>query len=556
VIVGGLFVAEAPQADDDARAGSDRRVSTSKRRLPNGESESGSDVPDDDDEKRRAKARVQTLETTALANEAIAMWLGAAILGPLLDHQHSRFDVLHYFHPVTIDLASGVARSIDDAARGFDGVGGELVRFFFQRETGVLETAWWVPPLFGGAGVVIGLGHTIGDGLRLRAGALKETFEGVDKQTFLEKCPGKPVTGWEPKKTSVALAVSFFAAQYFFSGALATTIENPFHMETMPRATVDVLLAVSGIANWWGFDRTAQGFAMASLTAVAGPLAEIGLINVAHLYAYASPDFLGVPTWIPWVYFCGAPAVGLLSRAVRAELRATLQLAKPTADVSPPKRKKAWRPPPRGFQAQGNRLEGGREFLAPGAAGGQRDLLLGQRDSRPRGKVTVVAEQKTKRFGGGADARDGPSEAVSALSGSGSRSGVAANDVSKTFSSDGAADAANAPRRSFAATNQTSGSEPRRTLAPGESREPLSRRSNAEGDGETERKKTVRRTGDAERVRLDSETRDARRARRAALRREVSALQRLKLRLEKVRDALVRKAKVDARANGEGEEDE
>jgi hypothetical protein len=54
VIVGGLFVAEAPQADDDARAGSDRRVSTSKRRLPNGESESGSDVPDDDDEKRRA----------------------------------------------------------------------------------------------------------------------------------------------------------------------------------------------------------------------------------------------------------------------------------------------------------------------------------------------------------------------------------------------------------------------------------------------------------------------------------------------------------------------
>ena len=550
-------MAEAPQADDDARAGSDRRVSTSKRRLPNGESESGSDVPDDDDEKRRAKARVATLETTALANEAIAMWLGAAILGPLLDHQHSRFDVLHYFHPVTIDLASGVARSVADAANGFDGVGGELVRFFFQRETGVLETAWWVPPLFGGAGVVIGLGHTIGDGLRLRAGALKETFEGVDKKTFLEKCPGKPVTGWEPTKTTVALAVSFFAAQYFFSGALATAIENPFHMETMPRATVDVLLALSGIANWWGFDRTAQGFAMASLTAVAGPLAEIGLINVAHLYAYASPDFLGVPTWIPWVYFCGAPAVGLLSRAVRAELRATLQLAKPTADVSPPKRKNKWRPPPRGFQAQGNRLEGGREFLAPGAAGGQRDLLLGQRDSRPRGKVTVVAEKKTQRFGGGADARDGSSEAVSAGSGSGSRSGVAANDVSKTFSSDGAADGErNAPLSPFAATNRTSGSEPRRTLELGESKQPLARRSRAENDVETERKKTVRRTGDAERVRLDSETRDARRTRRAALRREVSALQRLKLRLEKVRDALVRKAKVDARANGEGEEDE
>ena len=555
VIVGGLFVADAPQTDDDARAGSDRRVSTSAGRLPNGESESRSDVPDDHDETRRAKARVQTLETTALANEAIAMWLGAAILGPLLDHQHSRFDVLHYFHPVTIDLASGVARSVAEAARDADGVGGELVRFFFQRETGVLETAWWVPPLFGGAGVVIGLGHTLGDGLRLRAGALAETFEGVDKQTFLDACPGKPVTGWEPKPTAVALAVSFFATQYFFSGALATTIENPFG-ENMPRVAVDVLLAISGIAAWWGFDRTAQGFAMASLTAVAGPLAEIGLINVAHLYAYASPDFLGVPTWIPWVYFCGSPAVGLLSRAVRAELRTTLQLAKPTADVSPPKRKKAWRPPPRGFQAEGARAEGGREFLTPGAVNerGQRDAR-GLRDPRPRGKVTVVAEKK--RFGGGADARDGPE------AGSGG-SGVSANDVSNIFSSDGAffSDGSNAPRRSFAATNvrRASGSEPRQTIAPGESesREPLSRRARAEGDGKkTERKKTVlKRLGDAERVRLEPETRDARRARRAALRREVSALQRLKLRLEKVRDALVRKAKVNARANGEGEEDE
>ena len=63
---------------------------------------------------------------------------------------------------------------------------------------------------------------------------------------------------------------------------------------------------------------------MASLTALAGPAAEIFLINVAHLYAYAAPDVLGVPTWIPWVYFCGAPAVGLpgASRARRAPRRA------------------------------------------------------------------------------------------------------------------------------------------------------------------------------------------------------------------------------------------
>ena len=31
---------------------------------------------------------------------------------------------------------------------------------------------------------------------------------------------------------------------------------------------------------------------------------------------------LGVPTWIPWVYFCGGPAVGLLGRKVWATLKA------------------------------------------------------------------------------------------------------------------------------------------------------------------------------------------------------------------------------------------
>lgn len=35
-------------------------------------------------------------ETTALSYEVISMYLASGILGPLLDHQHSRFDVLHY----------------------------------------------------------------------------------------------------------------------------------------------------------------------------------------------------------------------------------------------------------------------------------------------------------------------------------------------------------------------------------------------------------------------------------------------------------------------------
>ena len=60
---------------------------------------------------------------------------------------------------------------------------------------------------------------------------------------------------------------------------------------------------------WAVFDCTEQGLAMAVLTAVAGPVAEIFLINVLHLYHYNNPDFLGIPSWITWVYFCGSPAV-------------------------------------------------------------------------------------------------------------------------------------------------------------------------------------------------------------------------------------------------------
>ena len=537
VIVGGLFVAEAPQTDDEARAGSDRRASTSAKGLPYGVATARGDVSESlDDETRRTKARIQTLETTALAHEAISMWLGAAVLGPLLDHQHSRFDVLHYFQPVTLDLASGLVRSVAEKTAG---AAPAALAFFFQRETGVLETAWWVPPLFGGAGVVIGLGHTLGDGLRLRAGALKETFEGVDKQTFLSACPGRPVTGWEPAPKTVALAVAFFAAQYFFSGALATTVENPFGIPNeTPRVAVDVVLAVSGLAAWWGFDRTAQGFAMASLTALAGPAAEIFLINVAHLYAYAAPDVLGVPTWIPWVYFCGAPAVGLLARAVRAERRAALRLPKPTADVAPPPRRKAWRPPPRGFQAEGLRSEAGDLSTRAGlrARAGARGRL-----ARPRGKVTVVPEGGG---GGGASAESSGSSEKKAASAAPRGSGSAAGDVVSSAVADGR------PRGSLTAF----ATETESTAATATRSSRRERRFDARGtNGAKEAEVTdcpyvdevecvagddASEAGYADVARGSENAR--RSARRAALRREVTALQRLKLRLEKVRDALVR----------------
>jgi hypothetical protein len=55
---------------------------------------------------------------------------------------------------------------------------------------------------------------------------------------------------------------------------------------------------------------------MAALTAVCGPAVEIFLINALHLYSYTAPQVWGIPTWIPWVYAAGGPAVGGLGRKV------------------------------------------------------------------------------------------------------------------------------------------------------------------------------------------------------------------------------------------------
>jgi len=56
------------------------------------------------------------------------------------------------------------------------------------------------------------------------------------------------------------------------------------------------------------------------LTALSGPIAELILINIFHLYQYNEADWYGICSWIPWVYAMGGPAVGNLARRTRADL--------------------------------------------------------------------------------------------------------------------------------------------------------------------------------------------------------------------------------------------
>lgn len=119
----------------------------------------------------------------------------------------------------------------------------------------------------------------------------------------------------------VLLCISLFVTQYGLSGVL----EEPLLGQTLGSSsvpTLDAVLFTYALVHWGVFDRSLQGFGMSALTAVCGPAIEIALINFLGLYQYTHPVwFDAVPTWIPWVYFCGGPAVGNLGRQVWQTLK-------------------------------------------------------------------------------------------------------------------------------------------------------------------------------------------------------------------------------------------
>lgn len=113
--------------------------------------------------------------------------------------------------------------------------------------------------------------------------------------------------------------------QYGLSGILEQPTLGQILLPDIPIPTLDTLLFTYAMLHWLVFDKTPQGFGMAALTAVCGPAVEMLLINVLQLYHYSHPVVLGVPTWIPWVYFCGGPAVGNLGRRVWSQLKSSTQ---------------------------------------------------------------------------------------------------------------------------------------------------------------------------------------------------------------------------------------
>ena len=199
---------------------------------------------------------------------AVQMFAISAPLGMLLDNYHGLFGVLRYTTDLSIQLA-------------VPGASGPFLR-----------TAFWVPPLFGAAGVV-----------------MSAIILYLDKHLQTPECAANP--SW----SRTWLSVSFFSFQYYLSGLFDSIVgSDPGSIPSLHAG-----LATMALVGWQLFDGSIAGLWLALATAVAGPAAELFLVNVPGLYSYTHGDLYGICSWIPWVYFLGAPAVGNLARRVQRD---------------------------------------------------------------------------------------------------------------------------------------------------------------------------------------------------------------------------------------------
>jgi len=221
----------------------------------------------------------------------LVMFAASFVLGPLLDHQHSRFDVLHYTHPLVLDMNIILAPILHNPlSEQFISMFSEPIGFFFVGESGTFETDWWVGPLFGVAGIIMGLGTTTLDSIFLRNGVkarrikeIEENLQPVRTKSLISASPAKPVGGWEPSWAFTLASISFFALQYAASGMLASPDFDLLGGEGhLPYHSIDVFLLLWAAGVWAYFDKTYQGLAIAGAAAKASTLpANTSNLNIS-----------------------------------------------------------------------------------------------------------------------------------------------------------------------------------------------------------------------------------------------------------------------------------
>ena len=200
------------------------------------------------------KPEKKKLSVFIMIRLAILGFLSGGLLGQVIDIAYPMNGALHYHLP-TWQIAS---------------IG--------------IEICWWIPLLYGTAGMILVIGFTM--------------FDRLTGQ--------KPRGGYNPSWKFTFASIGVFIIQWWMGPFL-------FNMG-VSNIWLLVFTVPTGILVWWIFDNTKGGLFMCLLTAILGPMIEITLINVFSLYSYTIPDIFGIPLWILGAYICGSPANGNLGR--------------------------------------------------------------------------------------------------------------------------------------------------------------------------------------------------------------------------------------------------
>lgn len=81
---------------------------------------------------------------------------------------------------------------------------------------------------------------------------------------------------------------------------------------------IALVLAVGAVGMLIVLDRTWQGILLALGTGLGGVVVEATLVRLG-LFHHRSPDWLGLPVWLPLLYFGGSVAIGNLARSFERE---------------------------------------------------------------------------------------------------------------------------------------------------------------------------------------------------------------------------------------------
>lgn len=157
------------------------------------------------------------------------------------------------------------------------------------------DMAWWTPPLFGLAGLSIGISYPL-----------------VKRMRGIECAPVHPVS-------RVAIAFFGFVALYFVSGFFPGS--NPVKL---------AILATGALVLGATMARTKTAFALAALAAVVGPLTEIVLVS-QNTFRHLQPDFLGIPMWLPALYASGGFAFAAVGNLIGSRLPVASDAAVPAS---------------------------------------------------------------------------------------------------------------------------------------------------------------------------------------------------------------------------------